>query len=212
MPDRLILASRSPRRSDLLTSLGLRFDVRPVEVDESPRSGEHPAALVERLARDKALARAEPGELVVGGDTVVVLDGTILGKPADAADAVSMLSRLAGHEHEVLSGIAVASGEDRELATGVERTRVRMTSLDEERIRWYVGTGEPLDKAGSYAIQGLGAAFVESIDGSYTNVVGLPLAALRRLIAEMGYELFAFRDDPSRTSPARPTPPAKSSP
>ncbi len=198
MPDRLILASASPRRSDLLASLGLRFEVRPVVVDESPRAGERPAELVERLAGEKARARAEPGELVVGGDTVVVLDGTVLGKPADRADAAEMLSALAGREHEVLSGIAVVSGDDRRLATDVERTRVRMTPLDAERIGWYVDTGEPMDKAGSYAIQGLGAAFVESIDGSYTNVVGLPLAALRRLMAEIGYELLSFRADTGR--------------
>ncbi|MDX1644317.1 MAG: Maf family protein [Thermoanaerobaculia bacterium] len=195
MPDRLILASSSPRRRELLASLGLQFEVRPVAIDESPRDGEAPARLVERLAREKARARAEPGELVVGGDTVVVLDGTVLGKPADRAEAAEMLSALAGREHEVLSGIAVVSADARQLATEIERTRVRMAPLDAERIRWYVDTGEPMDKAGSYAIQGLGATFVESIAGSYTNVVGLPLAALRRLMAGMGYELLAFRDD-----------------
>lgn len=190
---RLVLASASPRRRDLLDGLDLDFEVRPVEVDETPRPGERPAAMVERLAREKAAARSAPGEIVLAADTVVVLDGEILGKPADRDEAVRMLTRLAGREHEVLTGIALLEGASGRTATAVDRTLVSMTPLADRRIGWYVDTGEPMDKAGAYAIQGLGAAFVDSIRGSYTNVVGLPLPRLRSLMAELGCELFGFR-------------------
>ncbi len=186
---RLVLASGSPRRRELLSSLGLACTVRPVDLDETPHPGETAKDLVRRLARSKARALAEPGELVLAADTVVVLDGDILGKPRDAADAAAVLARLAGREHTVATGVALFEpGASREAVT-VEICRVQMTPMNGREIGWYVATGEPLDKAGSYAIQGRGALFVEAVHGNYTNVVGLPLPATRRLFTELGYEL-----------------------
>ena len=194
----LILASGSPRRRDLLDGLGVRFTVRPVDVDETPLAGEAPRAYVERLALAKAAERVEPGELVLGADTTVVLDGEILGKPADEAEARSMLARLAGREHTVLTGVSLvqadgASGAPAQ-ATVVEASKVRIAPLTEEEIAWYAATGETLDKAGSYAVQGIGAMFVEAVDGDYSNVVGLPLPATYRLFRDMGHDLRRFRD------------------
>lgn len=193
MTPRLVLASGSPRRRDLLASLGLDFEVRPVDVDETPRSGERPAALVERLAREKAAAHSARGEIVLGADTVVVLDDEILGKPADPDEAERMLSRLSGREHEVLTGIAVLEAASGRMVSAVDRTLVAVTRLADDRIRWYIATGEPMDKAGSYAIQGLGSTLVESIRGNYTNVVGLPLPRLCSVMAEIGHDLLEFR-------------------
>jgi septum formation protein len=196
-----VLASASPRRRELLGGLGLAFTVRPVDLDETPRPGEEPGAYVLRLAREKAAAQADPGELVLAADTIVVLDGDLLGKPKDEADARRMLGRIAGREHTVLTGVAlheVREGEGRRAATvatvaTVAASRVRMAAMSPEQIAWYVTTREPLDKAGSYAVQGLGALFVEEVFGNYTNVVGLPLPATYRLFAELGYDLRAFR-------------------
>jgi septum formation protein len=185
-PPHLVLASASPRRADLLAGVGLRFAVRPSHIDESPRPGEQPAAMVERLAREKAQAVAHPGELVVGADTTVVVDGHMLGKPADDDEATAMLRRLAGRAHEVLTGVAVV--EDGRVASGVEASRVAFAPLDEEEIAWYVATGEPLDKAGAYAIQGRGGLLVTSVDGNYSNVVGLPLPLVYRLLRELGHQ------------------------
>lgn len=191
LPD-LILASGSPRRRELLAGLGLRFAVRPVDLDESPLPGEEPAATVLRLAAAKAAAVAHPGELVLGADTVVVLDGLLLGKPRDPEDAARMLAAIAGREHTVLTGVALSEpGRDRQTAA-LETSRVRMAALTAEEVAWYVATGEPLDKAGAYAVQGLGALFVEEVFGNYTNVVGLPLPAVRRLFAELGYDVRDF--------------------
>ncbi len=188
----LVLASASPRRRNLLATLGLQFLVRPVDLDESPRAGEVPEAYVRRLADEKAAAQVSPGELVLAADTTVVLDGEILGKPGDPAEARTMLGRLAGREHTVLTGVALEQvGRNRR--TVVESSRVRIAALDPDEIAWYVATGEPMDKAGSYAVQGLGAMFVDAIAGDYTNVVGLPLPATRRLFAEAGYDLKDFR-------------------
>lgn len=187
----LVLASSSPRRRDLLGGLGLRFEVRPVDLDETPRPGEPPLDYVARLAREKAAARLHPGELVLAADTVVVLDGELLGKPADAADARRMLARLAGRTHTVHTGVELAEPGRR--AGAVATTEVRLAELSADTVDWYVGTGEPLDKAGSYAAQGLGALFVEHLDGNYTNVVGLPLPTVHRLFAELGHDLLAFR-------------------
>ncbi|MBW8879169.1 MAG: septum formation inhibitor Maf [Acidobacteria bacterium] len=188
-----ILASGSPRRRELLAGLGLRFTVRAVDLDETPGAGEPPEETVLRLAREKAAARAEPGELVLGADTVVVVDGELLGKPRDPADARRMLARIAGREHTVLTGVALEEpGRDRRVSA-LERSRVRMAALTPEEIEWYVSTGEPLDKAGSYAVQGIGALFVEEVHGNYTNVVGLPLPLTRRLFRELGWELLGFR-------------------
>ena len=193
---RLILASASPRRRELLEGLGLAFEVRPVDIDESPGEGEEAPALVRRLAREKAAAIENDGDsddVVLAADTLVVLDGRVLGKPVDAADARRMLGSLAGRTHTVLTGVAI-----RDLGNGDERVTVSSTdvtigALDPERIAWYVSTGEPMDKAGAYAIQGLGALLVESIRGNYTNVVGLPLPAVRATLAALGRDLLEFR-------------------
>jgi septum formation protein len=172
----------------------LRFTVRAVDLDESPLSGESPAETVLRLARAKAGARAKPGELVLAADTLVVIDGELLGKPKDPADARRMLGRIAGREHTVLTAVALEElGRDRRTAA-VASSQVRMASLSPEEIDWYVETGEPLDKAGSYAIQDLGALFVEELAGNYTNVVGLPLPLTYRLFRELGYDLRDFRE------------------
>lgn len=189
-PGPLVLASASPRRRELLGGLGLRFTVRAAEIDETPRPGEDPGAYVLRLAREKARAAARPGELVLAADTSVVVGGEILGKPRDGEDAARMLRLLSGREHEVLTGVAVVDmAGDGRLASGVDRTAVRMAPLSAEEIAWYVATGEPRDKAGAYAIQGLGSLFVEAVAGNYSNVVGLPVPLVYRLFAELGVDL-----------------------
>ncbi|HXH06564.1 MAG TPA: Maf family protein [Vicinamibacterales bacterium] len=192
---RLVLASASPRRAELLAAAGFSFDVEPTEIDESPQPGESPDAYVVRLAIAKARAAAErlrggepAGELVVlGADTTVLVDGVVLGKPADDREAAAMLRRLSGRVHDVLTGIALA--HDGVVRTACERTRVRMARLAEEEIAWYVATGEPRDKAGAYAVQGRASRFIEAIEGSYTNVVGLPVATVYRLLREAGVSL-----------------------
>ena len=191
MNPRLVLASGSPRRRELLSGLGLRFEVRPPEVDETPLPGEDPGAYVERLAAAKARAGAANDEVVIAADTTVVVDGEILGKPADAAEARAMLGRIAGRWHEVLTAVAVGSPAGG--AAGVATSQVRMAEMTAERIAWYVATGEPLDKAGAYAIQGLGALLVEEVRGNYTNVVGLPLPLVAELCARLGLDLLSFR-------------------
>jgi septum formation protein len=189
---RLILASGSPRRRRLLEGLGVEVTVRPAAVVESQIPGESPAEHVQRLAESKASFRCESGELVLGADTVVVLEGAILGKPRHAAEAAAMLTRLGGREHQVLTGVALHAPHRDRTVTALERTRVRMTSLSSSEVRWYVESGEPLDKAGSYAIQGRGGLFVEWIEGSYSNVVGLPLSTTYRLFQELGLDLRSF--------------------
>jgi septum formation protein len=189
----LILASASPRRRELLGGLGLRFTVRAADIDETPRPGEDPAATVLRLARQKAAAEAHPGELVLAADTVVVIDGELLGKPRDPEDARAMLARIAGREHTVLTGVALVEPDRDRRVSEVASSRVRMAPLTSDRIASYVATGEPLDKAGSYAVQGIGALFVEEIFGNYTNVVGLPLPLTLRLVRGLGYDLLDFR-------------------
>jgi septum formation protein len=175
---RLVLASASPRRRELLAAAGLDVDVDLVDVDERPLAGEPPDAYVERVARLKAEAGSarHPGRVVLGADTAVVVDGEVLGKPRDAADAVAMLRRLAGREHDVMTGVAVASAG--RVESFVERTRVTMAPLSPADIEAYVASGEPFDKAGAYAIQGGAARFILGFEGSYTNVVGLPLEKL----------------------------------
>lgn len=192
----LVLASGSPRRRELLEGLGLRFAIRATDVDETPRPGEAPDAYVLRLAREKAQAAGRADELVLAADTTVVVDGEILGKPRDDADAKRMLHRLAGHEHEVLTGVAVLDVTEPSrgrIATGFERSVVRMAPLTTKEVAWYAATGEPRDKSGAYAIQGLGSLFVEAIFGNYTNIVGLPIPTVYRLFAELGYDLKALR-------------------
>ena len=184
--DRLILASASPRRRALLQEAGIPFDAASVDVDERPVPGEMPEAYVQRLAREKALSgRARhPGSPVLGADTSVILDGEILGKPQDAADAVRMLERLSGRAHDVLTGVALIwNGGDR---MAIDRTQVWFKPLSPADIAQYVAIGEPRDKAGAYAIQGAAAAFVEQIQGSYSNVVGLPMAVVLQLLQEAG--------------------------
>jgi septum formation protein len=189
----LVLASASPRRRELLDSLGLRYSIRAAGLDETPLPGEEPRDTVLRLAAAKAAAVAQPGELALAADTDVVLGGELLGKPRDPADARRMLARIAGREHTVLTGVALAEpGRDRR-AAGLATSRVRMAPMSGEEIDWYVATGEPLDKAGSYAVQGLGALFVEEVFGNYTNVVGLPIPLTYRLFRELGYDLRDFR-------------------
>ncbi|MSR35760.1 MAG: septum formation protein Maf [Gemmatimonadetes bacterium] len=187
-PPALVLASASPRRAALLTMLGLPHEVLPADVDETLLPGEDPAAHVERLARAKAAAVAlrRSDALVIGGDTVVVIDGEVLGKPARRQDAVATLLRLAGREHIVFSGLALVLPGGATHAA-VSRTRVRFRDFDEPTARRYVGTGEPLDKAGSYGIQGLGAALIESIEGDYFTVVGFPIPDFIRLLERAGW-------------------------
>ena len=169
----------------------MRFQVRPVDLDESPRPGETPRDYVLRLASEKAAAQAGNGELVLAADTTVVVDGEILGKPLDDEDARRMLRRLSGREHSVLTGIALHGPHGE--AAEVDEALVRFAPLSEAEIDWYVATGEPRDKAGDYAIQGLGSLFVEGVVGSWSNVVGLPVPRVYRLFARLGYDLKAFR-------------------
>jgi septum formation protein len=180
----LILASASPRRAELLAAAGILFLTRPVDVDERPLDGEPPRDYVLRVARDKARACDAPvGSIVLAADTAVVVDDRILGKPADAADAARMLRLLSGRVHLVLTGVALRRGETEVAA--VESTAVTFDRLTEDDVAWYTATGEPSDKAGAYAVQGLASRFVIRIDGSYTNVVGLPVASVRRLLSDL---------------------------
>jgi septum formation protein len=185
---RLVLASASPRRADLLRAAGYEFVVRPTGVDESVLPGESPYAHVCRLADAKAAAAAAdaaPGEVVLGADTVVVVDGLVLGKPADDAEAAAMLRRISGRAHEVLTGVTLRT-RDRS-RSAVARTVVHFTQLAEEDLAWYIASGEPRDKAGAYGVQGLASRFVERIEGSYANVVGLPVALVARLLRELPF-------------------------
>lgn len=180
----LVLASASPRRAELLRTAGFAFEVRPADVDETPRPAEPPATYALRVARDKALAAAErvngTDAWILAADTVVVVDGRILGKPTGPADARRMLSLLSGVVHEVLTAVVVrhAGSETSEVVS----TRVRFTALSAAEIDWYVESGEPDGKAGAYAIQGLGSRFVDWIEGSWSNVVGLPVATVYRML------------------------------
>lgn len=190
----LVLASASPRRQELLRNAGISFTVQPADVDETPLPGELPRACAERLAREKALAvwRTRPQDRVLGADTIVVVDETILGKPADAADAARMLRMLAGRAHCVITGVcvveAVASGQwpaaSEAAQTASETTLVTMNGLSEEEIRDYIATGEPMDKAGAYAIQGMASRWIPRIEGDYSNVVGLPVALVHAMLRE----------------------------
>ena len=186
----LILASSSPRRQELLRQLGISFAVAVPAVDEHAVHADSPAELVERLALSKARAVAaqHPEAIVLGADTVVVVDGEILGKPADRAEAERMLSRLSGRSHQVLTGVAVVRGGEE--LVGHEETVVRFAPLSREQIQWYVETGEPMDKAGAYGIQGRAAALIASISGDYYNVVGLPLHRTVQMLTQFGYPIF----------------------
>jgi septum formation protein len=184
----LLLASASPRRRELLRMLGIRHEVRATDVEEgNRRPAETPEEYVERLAREKAEWVPGTAETyaVLGADTIVLLDGTVLEKPHDAAHAEELLALLSGRWHEVLTGICLRRLGDERIVVGHERSRVRFSSLDRRTVETYVATGEPLDKAGGYGIQGYGGLLVERIEGCYFNVMGLPLSRLRRLATEL---------------------------
>jgi septum formation protein len=187
---RLVLASASPRRRRLLAELGLPFETRATETDETPATGESPRDLVVRLALAKARAAARPDEIALGADTEVAVDGRVLGKPADADDARRMLRLLSDRAHEVWSGVALArataDGRPTREWTGSRRSLVTFRKLDDAEIDAYVASGDPFDKAGAYAIQGGAAGFVAAVDGDVDNVVGLPLALVRELLLAAG--------------------------
>jgi septum formation protein len=175
-----LLASASPRRSELLAMIGVRFRATPVVVDETPRPGEGPGPLAARLAREKALAVAIPPgpALILGADTVVVVDGTILGKPADEEEARRFVGLLAGRTHDVITAFALRACPEETVVVETAVSRVTFAPMSEAEIAWYAATGEGRDKAGAYALQGIGALFVRAVEGSYTNVIGLPLDRL----------------------------------
>jgi septum formation protein len=190
----LVLASASPRRQELLRAAGIKFVVQPANVDETLRDGEAPLVFAERLAREKALTvwKVRPRDIVLGADTIVVIGDSILGKPVDQNDAVRMLRTLSGREHRVITGIAVVraqdplSSENRQplIRIASEITTVTMTELSDAEIHDYVKTGEPMDKAGAYAIQGIASRWIPRIEGDYSNVVGLPVALVYRVLKE----------------------------
>jgi septum formation protein len=187
---RLVLASGSPRRASLLDQLGLTYDVRPPDVDESRRPDERAGDYVERLAREKARSSVAAESVVIAADTAVVHEGHILGKPAHPAEARSMLNRLEGDVHEVFTGMAVAW--DDQVRSLVDVAGVKMMAMTDDEVADYVDSGEPMDKAGSYALQGKGGVFVESITGSPFTVIGLPLHLLPRLLAQSGTSVHHF--------------------
>ncbi|HEV7893585.1 MAG TPA: Maf family protein [Pyrinomonadaceae bacterium] len=179
----LVLASSSPRRTEILTAVGWPFEAQPAHIDETRLEGESPEDFVSRLAHEKAerVASTRLFGLVLGADTTVVVDGHVLEKPRDEEDARRMLRLMSERWHEVLTGVALVSAESDRVATGLERTRVRFAAMTDEEIAWHVETGSVLDKAGAYAIQGRAALFIEGIEGDYWNVVGLPV----RLVYEL---------------------------
>jgi septum formation protein len=183
---RVILASQSPRRRELLTLVGIAHTVQPADIDEAYLPGERPRAHCERLAREKAhvVASRRPDALVIGSDTIVVMDGDVLGKPRDEAHAAEMLTRLSGRSHVVMTAVAVQwRGVEHSV---VEEVGVTFHALTPDDIRAYIATGEPMDKAGAYGIQGYGATIVQRVDGDYFAVMGLPLQRLVRLMGELG--------------------------
>lgn len=190
---KIVLASQSPRRKELLGKMGLEFTTKAPEIDETALSGLPARQLVEALSREKALwvARQEdPEAIVIGSDTVVVRDGEILGKPASPAQAEEMLSSLSGRSHEVCTGVTVCQGD--RVVSQVEVTQVTFRALTAQEIAQYVRTGEPMDKAGAYGIQGLGALLVEGIQGDYSAVVGLPVCRLGRILLDFGVDCLAL--------------------
>ncbi|HET9792926.1 MAG TPA: Maf family protein [Thermoanaerobaculia bacterium] len=192
MPDaRLLLASASPRRAEMLTALGIRFRVAPSGIPEDLLPGENAVAAARRLARTKALDAARSTDLpVLAADTLVFLEGTVFGKPADAADARRMLAALSGRSHSVVTAVALVAGGRVHERAGV--SSVRFAPMTDAEIAWYASSGEPMDKAGAYAIQGAGARFIESIEGSPSNVIGLPARAVYELLREAGLDDLAL--------------------
>jgi nucleoside triphosphate pyrophosphatase len=195
---RLILASASPRRADLLRAAGIPFLVHPPDVDERLRAGETPHSAVERLARMKAeaCAGAYPADAILGADTAVVAGKEILGKPSGPEDAARMLRLLSGRTHEVLTGVCLVAGG--RSAGRVESTLVRVAPLSDAEIAWYAASGEPDDKAGGYAVQGLASRFIEAIEGSYSNVVGLPISSVYAMLMQLGCDILENTRTPSR--------------
>ena len=190
---KIVLASQSPRRKELLGRMGLEFVTQASKIDESAFDGLEARELVATLSREKAqwIARQLDGEtLVIGADTVVVRDGAALGKPKDAEDAVAMLLSLSGRDHQVCTGVTVCRGD--RVLTQVEETQVTFRDLMETEVRQYVSTGEPMDKAGAYGIQGLGGLLVEGIRGDYSNVVGLPVCRLGQMLKDFGVDCLAL--------------------
>jgi septum formation protein len=192
----LVLASASPRRQELLRNAGVRFTVRPADINERPLPGESPRDCAERLAREKAMAVSQnrPEDCVLGADTIVVIDNAILGKPRDADEAARMLRLLSGRTHAVITGVCVVGPVDsdagqadkREVKTASETTLVTMCEITDDEIRDYVATGEPMDKAGAYAIQGIASRWIPRIEGDYSSVVGLPVALVYGMLKEQG--------------------------
>jgi len=207
---RVVLASSSPRRRELLTLIGVPHTVSPADIDETPFAGEQPRLHAERLAQEKAtvVARREPNAVVIAADTIVVVDGDILGKPRDEAEAGVMLRRLSGRQHVVLTAVAVA--RDGVIVSGVESVDVTFRVLSEMDITRYIATREPMDKAGAYGIQGFGATIVTRIDGDYFAVMGLALGLMVRLMGRVGVEYrfgeIITREHDLRSGPAIPRP------
>jgi septum formation protein len=180
----LVLASASPRRQELLRNAGVAFEAQPADIPEDPLPGEAAKNCAERLAREKALAvaRQRPHDVVLGADTVVVVGGDLLGKPSDAADAARMLRLLSGREHQVITGVCLVVSGQRSVAS--QTTSVTMSEITEKEIADYVASGEPMDKAGAYAIQGIASRWIPRIEGDYSNVVGLPIALVWRMLRD----------------------------
>jgi septum formation protein len=198
----IVLASASPRRQELLRNAGIPFSVQPADINEAPLPGESPQDCAERLAREKAFAvfQSRPREFILAADTIVVVDETILGKPRDANDAARMLRRLSGRTHAVITGVCLlgpvgqkseSAADDRQLVTAFEKTcsettLVTVSEIFDEEIREYIATGEPMDKAGAYAIQGRASRWIPRIEGDYSNVVGLPVALVYAMLRQSG--------------------------
>ena len=182
---KLILASASPRRAEILTAVGWKFEKHAAEVDETELPNEKPADYVQRLAEEKAAVVAVKfkNQLVLGADTIVVIENQIVGKPKDLADARKMLRMLSGNWHEVLTGVAII--KDEEISVGLQRTQVKFAELVEAEIEFLIERGEPLDKAGAYAVQAQAALFIEQIKGDYWNVVGLPVSLVYELVTQI---------------------------
>jgi len=195
-PLRVTLASSSPRRTELLRLVRVDHEVRPAHIDETQRAGEAPRAYAERLAREKAqaVAREQPDAVVIGADTIVVVDGHVLGKPQDATEAADMLRHLSGRVHLVDTAVAVA--RNGAVRSAVEEVEVTFRTLSDVEIERYIATGEPMDKAGAYGIQGYGATIVQRVNGDYFAVMGLPLGLLVRLLREVGlvYDFGSLRE------------------
>lgn len=202
---RLVLASSSPRRSEILSRLALDFEIRPADVDEGTHDGESPVGYATRVATDKASAIATAHTVTIAADTIVVLDDQILGKPIDATRAAEILTMLSGRCHQVITAVVVTlspiEGPSTTVA-GTETTQVEFANLSADRIRWYASLDEPLDKAGAYGLQGAGSLFADKIVGSPTNVIGLPIQLLDRLFSDLGLDLLSFHSRGAQANPS----------